>query len=101
MKFIKRWKDIIYAEEKGIIFEIHLKPFYMKTSRIQENKQSKQGLTNKPIPEIRDNMDSGTTVSKTKIIQAKPTNRGTKKVKNKIIEQRVLLLPLSELPLLM
>jgi hypothetical protein len=29
----------------------------MKTSRIQENKQSKRGLTNNPI-EIRDNMDS-------------------------------------------
>lgn len=30
----------------------------MKGSRNQENKQSKQGLTNKPIPEIRDNMDA-------------------------------------------
>ena len=30
----------------------------MKNSRNQENKQSKQGQTNKPIPEIRDNMDS-------------------------------------------
>lgn len=30
----------------------------MKNSRKQENKQSKQGHTNKPMPEIRDNMDS-------------------------------------------
>lgn len=30
----------------------------MKNSRNQENKQSKQGPTNKPIPEIRDNMDA-------------------------------------------
>lgn len=30
----------------------------MKTSRNQENKQSKQGITNKPRPEIRDDMDS-------------------------------------------
>ncbi|HUS03851.1 MAG TPA: hypothetical protein VMY77_19055 [Chitinophagaceae bacterium] len=30
----------------------------MKNSRNQENKQSKQGMTNKPTPEIRDNMDS-------------------------------------------
>lgn len=30
----------------------------MKTSRNQNNKQSKQGFTNKPRPEIRDNLDS-------------------------------------------
>ena len=30
----------------------------MKNSRNQKNKQSKQGQTNKPIPEIRDNMDA-------------------------------------------
>jgi hypothetical protein len=30
----------------------------MKSSRKQENMQSKQGMTNKPIPEIRDNMDA-------------------------------------------
>lgn len=30
----------------------------MKNSRNQENSQSKQGQTNKPVPEIRDNMDS-------------------------------------------
>lgn len=30
----------------------------MKGSRNEENKQSKQGQTNKPIPEIRDNMDA-------------------------------------------
>jgi hypothetical protein len=30
----------------------------MKNSRKQENKQSKQGQSNKPVPEIRDNMDS-------------------------------------------
>lgn len=30
----------------------------MKSSRKQENKQSKQGHSNKPIPEIRDNMDA-------------------------------------------
>lgn len=30
----------------------------MKGSRKQENMQSKQGMTNKPIPEIRDNMDA-------------------------------------------
>ena len=30
----------------------------MKGSRNQENKQSKQGQSNKPIPEIRDNMDA-------------------------------------------
>ncbi len=30
----------------------------MKTSRSTDNKQSKQGLSKKPIPEIRDNLDS-------------------------------------------
>ena len=30
----------------------------MKGSRKQENKQSKQGQSNRPIPEIRDNMDA-------------------------------------------
>lgn len=30
----------------------------MKNSRKQESRQSKQGQTNKPKPEIRDNMDS-------------------------------------------
>jgi len=30
----------------------------MKTSRNQANAQSKQGMTKKPIPEIRDNLDS-------------------------------------------
>ena len=30
----------------------------MKNSRHQESKQSKQGMTNKPRPEIRDDMDS-------------------------------------------
>ncbi|HEY8689708.1 MAG TPA: hypothetical protein VIM07_10780 [Chitinophagaceae bacterium] len=30
----------------------------MKGSRQQETMQSKQGRTNKPIPEIRDNMDA-------------------------------------------
>jgi hypothetical protein len=30
----------------------------MKQSRKQESGQSKQGHTNKPIPEIRDDMDS-------------------------------------------
>ena len=30
----------------------------MKNSRSQNNKQSKQGMTNKPRPEIRDNLDS-------------------------------------------
>lgn len=30
----------------------------MKPSRNSENKQSKQGFTNKPKPEIRDDMDS-------------------------------------------
>lgn len=30
----------------------------MKESRNQENKQNKQGMTNKPVPEIRDNMDA-------------------------------------------
>jgi hypothetical protein len=30
----------------------------MKNSRNEETKQSKQGQTNKPVPEIRDNMDS-------------------------------------------
>jgi len=30
----------------------------MKEARNQENKQNKQGMTNKPVPEIRDNMDS-------------------------------------------
>lgn len=30
----------------------------MKDSRSQNNKQSKQGFTNKPRPEIRDNLDS-------------------------------------------
>jgi len=78
MKFIKRWKDIIYAEEKGIIFEIHLKPFYMKTSRIQENKQSKQGLTNKPIPEIRDNMDSRHNSEQNKNNTGKANKQGNK-----------------------
>lgn len=30
----------------------------MKTSRSQDNKQSKQGVSHKPRPEIRDNLDS-------------------------------------------
>ena len=30
----------------------------MKDSRSQITKQSKQGITNKPRPEIRDNLDS-------------------------------------------
>ena len=30
----------------------------MKQSRNQDTKQSKQGMTNKPRPEIRDNLDS-------------------------------------------
>lgn len=34
------------------------KTLIMKSSRKQENKQSKQGHSNKPIPEIRDNMDA-------------------------------------------
>ncbi len=46
MKFIKIWKDIIYAEEKGIIFEIHLKPFCMKTSCKQENNKISRDKSN-------------------------------------------------------
>jgi hypothetical protein len=30
----------------------------MKTSRSTNNRQSKQGLSHKPVPEIRDDMDS-------------------------------------------
>ena len=30
----------------------------MKESRSSNNKQSKQGLSHKPVPEIRDNIDS-------------------------------------------
>jgi len=30
----------------------------MKDSRSTNNKQSKQGLSHKPVPEIRDNLDS-------------------------------------------
>lgn len=30
----------------------------MKSSRSQNNKQNKQGLSRKPMPEIRDNLDS-------------------------------------------
>jgi hypothetical protein len=30
----------------------------MKQTRSQNTKQSKQGMTNKPRPEIRDNLDS-------------------------------------------
>lgn len=30
----------------------------MKTSRSQQNKQSKQGMVHTPRPEIRDNLDS-------------------------------------------
>lgn len=30
----------------------------MKNTRSQNTKQSKQGMTNKPRPEIRDNLDS-------------------------------------------
>ena len=30
----------------------------MKQTRSQNTKQSKQGITNKPRPEIRDNLDS-------------------------------------------
>ncbi len=81
MKFIKRWKDIIYAEEIGIIFEIHLKTFYMKTSRNQENKQSKQGITNKPIPEIRDNMDSRHNSEQNKNNTGKANKQGNKERK--------------------
>lgn len=42
----------------GIILAGYLKTLFMKGSRNQENMQSKQGQTNKPIPEIRDNMDA-------------------------------------------
>jgi len=70
MKFIKRWKDIIYAEEKGIIFEIHLKPFCMKTSCKQENNK---------ISRDKSNMDSRQNSEQNKIIHAKPTKRGIKR----------------------
>ena len=30
----------------------------MKTSRVQMNKENKQGMSKKPGPEIRDNLDS-------------------------------------------
>jgi hypothetical protein len=42
---------IIYAKEQ-------LKIIVMKGSRNEANKQSKQEKGNKPIPEIRDNMDA-------------------------------------------
>ncbi len=35
-----------------------IKKIFMKGSRQQETMQSKQGHTNKSIPEIRDNMDA-------------------------------------------
>ncbi|MEJ7672789.1 MAG: hypothetical protein WKF59_08755 [Chitinophagaceae bacterium] len=56
----------------------------MKTSRNQENKQSKQGLTNKPIPEIRDNMDSRHNSEQNKNNTGKANKRGIKKEKNKL-----------------
>ena len=39
------------------VLEKLFKNKFMKGSRKQESMQSKQGHTNKPIPEIRDNMD--------------------------------------------
>ena len=45
-------------KDSGIIFGNDFKTHSMKDSRNQENKQSKQGMTNKPVPEIRDNMDA-------------------------------------------
>lgn len=54
----------------------------MKGSRNQENKQSKQGQTNKPVPEIRDNMDACHNKESNKNnpgISAKKGNREPKK----------------------
>ncbi len=53
----------------------------MKTSRNQENKQSKQGLTNKPIPEIRDNMDSRHNSEQNKNNTGKANKQGNKERK--------------------
>ena len=39
-------------------FFILTKKTFMKHSRSQNTKQSKQGMSNKPRPEIRDNLDS-------------------------------------------
>lgn len=53
----------------------------MKGSRNQENKQSKQGQTNKPIPEIRDNMDARHNKESNKNNPGLSTKKGNKEPK--------------------
>ena len=52
----------------------------MKSSRSTENKQSKQGMSHKPSPEIRDNLDSREHKEQTKVstsrIQGKKNKKG-------------------------
>ncbi len=50
----------------------------MKTSRSTTTKQSKQGLSKKPRPEIRDDMDSRENKEK----DAKPTRKRASKKKS-------------------
>ncbi len=49
--FISKKTGIIFGKRQKILI-------FMKNSRNQENKQSIQVQTNKPRPEIRDDMDS-------------------------------------------
>ncbi len=53
----------------------------MKASRSTNNKQSKQGMSHKPIPEIRDNMDSRKNEEQDS--KGKDTTHNTKEVSSK------------------
>lgn len=53
----------------------------MKGSRKQENMQNKQGIINKPVPEIRDNMDSRHNKEDKKTIPTFLKNRETGSLK--------------------
>ncbi len=54
----------------------------MKSSRNEDSKQSKQGVTNKPIPEIRDKMDARHNKESNKNNPGISQKRGNKEPKN-------------------
>ena len=58
----------------------------MKQSRSQDTKQSKQGMTNKPRPEIRDNLDSRENEEQT--LKGDDTTHNKKETKAKNIKKK-------------
>jgi hypothetical protein len=66
----------------------------MKTSRSTTNKQSKQGASKKPRPEVRDDLDSRKEKAKTKdktakvkkgvVVKNTPTDEGKPGVENEV-----------------